>query len=115
MYKQIPSLVIALMQSKVTAESIQVEVEKAMVSGLQRSAGLKLLNFAIQRSIHLRNFRQLLQWFCSSLRKGSGQATHYTDDVVGCGAPIIAEIRHEFFLIIESILNQIKIVGQDTR
>ena len=45
--KSIPLTVLSMMQSKFNVEKLKEEIEKVMIKGLRRSAGLDLLSFAI--------------------------------------------------------------------
>ena len=67
-FKSIPISVISLMQSKFSTEKLKDQVEKVMMKGLRRSAGLNLLSFAMQINVDRKVFLDLLQWFLTSLR-----------------------------------------------
>ena len=56
------------MQSKFSIEKLKDQVEKVMMKGLRRSAGLNLLSFAMQMNVDDMIFLDLLQWFVTSLR-----------------------------------------------
>ena len=56
------------MQAKFSAEKLKEEVEKVMLKGLRRSAGLDLISFAIQTNIGNGTFLDLLAWFLTALR-----------------------------------------------
>ena len=68
-----------------------------MMKGLRRSAGLNLLNFAMQMDIGKLVFLDLLQWFTATLRANRDEVAHYTDNITGCGDSVVAAISKEFF------------------
>ena len=51
------------MQSQFTLEKLQEEVERVMVKGLRRSAGLNLISFAIRTTLGIGTVLDLVQWF----------------------------------------------------
>lgn len=80
-----------------------------MVKGLQRSAGLNLLSFGIRTNIGLGTYRDLLQWFLTSMRQNKHQVAHYSDGIAGCGDSVLTAIRKQFFKIIKTIITTIKL------
>ena len=78
------------------------------MKGLRRSAGLNLLNFAMQMDLERWVFMDLLQWFVTSLRANRDQVAHYTDNITGCGDSVVAAIGKEFFQIIKQVVLKIK-------
>lgn len=48
------------MQASHTAAKLKEEVEKVMVQGLRRSAGLNLISFAIRKTIGVGTFKDIL-------------------------------------------------------
>ena len=78
------------------------------MKGLRRSAGLNLLNFAMQMDLDRWVFMDLLQWFVTSLRANRDQVAHYTDNITGCGDSVVAAIGKEFFQIIKQVVLKIK-------
>ena len=103
-YKSIPLSVLSLMQSKHTAEKLQEEVEEVMIHGLRRSAGLNLLSFGAQCNVGLGTFKDVLQWFLTSLRANKHQVAHYSDGISGCGDSVLAAIRTQFFEILKVVV-----------
>ena len=59
-YKSIPLTVLSLMQSSFKYDVLKEEVEKVMIKGLRRSAGLDLISFAIKKDIGLGTFLDIL-------------------------------------------------------
>ena len=78
------------------------------MKGLRRSAGLNLLNFAMQMDLNKWVFMDLLQWFVTSLRANLDEVAHYTDNITGCGESVIAAISKEFFQIIKQVVAKLK-------
>lgn len=107
-YKSIPLTVLSLMQSKFTRDKLKEEVEKVMIKGLRRSAGLNLISFAIKCNIGLGTFLDIKQWFLTSLRQNRNVVAHYSDKIQGCGDSVLAAIRSQFFKIIKVIISRIK-------
>ena len=67
-YKSIPLTVLSLMQSKFTHDKLKEEVEKVMIKGLRRSAGLDLISFTMKMNLGMGTFLDIMQWFLTSLR-----------------------------------------------
>ena len=59
-YKSIPLTVLSLMQTGFKYDVLKEEVEKVMIKGLRRSAGLDLISFAIKKNIGLGTFLDIL-------------------------------------------------------
>ena len=95
-----------MLKNKHSPEKLQKAVEKAMVNGIRRSAGLNLISFAA--GIHLYKKTEVFQWFVSSLRSGDRAISHYSDGLTGCGDSIMNGVRIQFFKIIKTILTQLK-------
>ena len=93
-------------------KDLQARVEKTLVLGLRRSAGINLLNFAFGLNISSKMFYDLLQWFQGSLRKNRSHSAHYLDGVRGCGERISKDISVKFFQIIEIVAEKLKVVNK---
>ena len=81
------------MQSKFSYDKLKEEVEKVMMKGLRRSAGLDLISFGIGLNVGAGTFMDLLQWFTTSLRGNQHRVAHYSDNIYGCGDSVLAAIR----------------------
>jgi hypothetical protein len=51
----------------------------------------------------------LSNWFVSALRDKTNKLTHYLSNITGCGNHLESQVRVNFFSIIRSILDKIKI------
>ena len=98
------------MQAKYSEETLKEEVEKVMIKGLRRSAGLDLISFAIKKNIGLGTFLDIMQWFLTALRANKNRVAHYSDKIQGCGDSVLAAIRKQFFKIIKVVISKIKLV-----
>lgn len=96
------------MQAKFSHDKLKEQVERVMIKGLRRCAGLNLLSFAIQLNLNSETFLDLLQWFLTSLRENKHQVAHYSDEISGCGDSVLSAIRTEFFKIIKIVIAKIK-------
>ena len=56
------------LQADMKCEQLQDRVETSLVNGLRRSAGLNLINFAMNLSYSSTRFFDMLQWFQGALR-----------------------------------------------
>ena len=74
------------------SEKLAERIEASLVGGLRRSAGLHLLNFAINLSYTSTRVFDLIQWFQGALRNNRVQQTHYLNNLEGCGITAEANI-----------------------
>ena len=79
-----------------THDQLRERVEKSLVNGLRRSAGLHLLNFAMNLSYSPSRFFDLVQWFQGSLRNNRMQVQHYLAGLEGSGNKAEAGIQEQF-------------------
>ena len=86
----------------------------ALVVGLQRSAGLSLLDFVMSMNATRSLFYDLLQWFQSALRNNRSQASHYMDGIDGCGERAEMNIKKHFFSIIDRVVFMIRTETDET-
>lgn len=100
--------ILGCLQATFKKESLQSRVEQSLVCGLRRSAGLNLLNYAMNLSFEPKRFLDLLQWFQGSLRCNRIQVTHYLTGLEGCGIKAENGIRQQFFHIIDRIVHVLK-------
>ena len=89
--------VLGCLQASFTCEQLQERVERSLVNGLRRSAGLHLLNFAMNLTYDKVRFGDLIQWLQGALRDNRVQTTHYLSGLDGCGAKAENGIRQQFF------------------
>jgi hypothetical protein len=97
-----------LIQSKFSFEKLKEQVEKVMIRGLCRSAGLNLISYGIGLNIGIGTFMDLIQWFTTSVRSNKHRVAHYSDNISGCGDSVLAAIRTQFFRIIKGLITKIK-------
>ena len=67
-YQSCAFSVLGVLQADVNSDQLQKRVEESLVQGLRRSAGLHLLNFAMNLSYSSTRFLDLVQWLQGSLR-----------------------------------------------
>lgn len=60
--------ILGLLQSEFSVDDVKSAIEDGLVSGLRRSAGINLLNYAMGLQGNSRMFFDMLQWFSGSLR-----------------------------------------------
>ena len=90
------------------SEKLAERIEASLVGGLRRSAGLHLLNFAINLSYNSTRVFDLIQWFQGALRNNRVQQTHYLNNLEGCGNTAEAGIQKQFFQIITRVVHILK-------
>ena len=78
------------------------------MKGLRRSAGLEILEFAMQNTTTNDVFFDALQWFMGSLLKNKSCATHYLEGLEGCGSDVEHSIQTKFFNIIRRVIFELK-------
>jgi len=100
--------VLGLLQSEFGAEQVKDTVERALVQGLRRSAGLNLINFGLGLQGNAQVFQDMLQWFSASLRNRKNLTVHFLDGLAGCGNSCEAGIRDQFFKVLEKVLLKMK-------
>ena len=76
--------------------------------GLRRSAGLHLLNFAMNLNYNTTRFLDMIQWLQGALRNNRMQSTHYLTGLDGCGITAEEGIQKQFFDIIGRIVHTLK-------
>ena len=86
-----PLQVIGALKTKFTAQKMQKTLEKAMVAGLRRSAGLNLLSYAAMSKIGRK--LDVFMWFVSSLKSNDKVLSHYSDGLTGCGDSVLRAVR----------------------
>jgi hypothetical protein len=96
------------LQSDTSPEALKEHIESSLVTGLRRSAGLHLLNFAMNLSFSEKRFTDLVQWLQGAMRGNSMQVCHYLTNVESCGNNAETSIRLNFAQIIERITDVIK-------
>ena len=81
------------LQADLNSDLLKERVEQSLVNGLRRSAGLHLINFAMNLSYNTTRFFDLLQWLQGSLRCNRIQMVHYLTGLDGCGIKAETGIR----------------------
>ena len=84
--------VLGCLQAPMDSGKLRERTEASLVGGLRRSAGLHLLNFAINLSYNSTRVFDLIQWFQGALRNNRVQQTHYLNNLEGCGITAEANI-----------------------
>ena len=67
-FQSVSVSVLGCLQTEFKASEIRERVEKSLVVGLRRSAGLNLLDYTMSLNAQKPLFFDLLQWFQSGLR-----------------------------------------------
>ena len=78
------------------------------MNGLRRSAGLHLLNFAMNLSFSHLRFFDMIQWLQGSLRDNQMRVKLYSAGAEGSGDNVEQAIKDQMALIIERILDVLR-------
>jgi hypothetical protein len=100
--------ILALLQTDVEAEKIQELVEKKVIDGAKRVAGLVLLKDLIRLSPSKDAIVQPISWFTTAMRANNSNLTHYLDDLKGIGTHMEVQAAKAFFAIIEKIVEMLR-------
>ena len=107
-YQSCAFSVLGVLQADVNSDQLQKRVEESLVQGLRRSAGLHLLNFAMNLSYSSTRFLDLVQWLQGSLRSNLVQVQHYLTGLEGCGIKAESGIQDQFIKILKRITDVLK-------
>jgi len=99
------SSVLLTLQSTISSKRLFNKIKIATIKAKAREIGLITLKNIFEETSHSSLIKDLLSWFCASLRKTDNKICHYLDNISGCG-------RHFEFRIEESFHNFIILLIQ---
>ena len=99
--------VLALLQTDVDVGRIQELVEKKLIDGAKRIAGLVLLAKLVRHTPDEQMIAHPIAWFTTALRANRSCLTHYLDDLSGLGTHMEVLAGEAFFSILERIATRL--------
>jgi hypothetical protein len=99
------SLVLAILQSSLTAQEIQTIVERRYVYWIRRYLGFKMLNNLFKAYSPDKNWYLLnLRWLKHALKQNYDELCHYSDGITAWGEFMIVKCQNAFFEIYNSMV-----------
>lgn len=100
--------VLACLQTPINAQKLQKKVETTFIQATRRVAGLEIMQKAFAINLPFQQQEDLINWFCSALRKQKNNLSHYLDDISGCGNHLEEGAGSRFFKILNFIVENMK-------
>ena len=102
-FSSLTSSVLLTLQSTISSKRLFNKIKIATIRAKSREIGLITLRNIFNQINHSSLVKDLLSWFCASLRKPDNKICHYLDNLSGCGSEFETRIEdsfHEFIILL---------------
>lgn len=101
------SSVLLTLQSTISSKRLFNKIKIATLRAKAREIGLKSMKKIFEEVSHFSLMKDLLSWFCASLRKADTKICHYLDNLSGCGKHFESRIEDGFHEFIISLIQKL--------
>ncbi len=95
-FTSLTSSVLLTLQSTISSKRLFNKIKIATIRAKAREIGLISLKNIFNEVSHSSLIKDLLSWFCASLRKADNKICHYLDNLSGCGRHFEMRIEDTF-------------------